>query len=169
MMLDRRSLLASLAATPFAEQTPCRREQRLFADGFRRGLDQWVVEAEKSATVQATGGVLDIITPGGLTAWFKPELVGPVAITYQAQAVSSGGPYDRVSDLNAFWMAREIGGGSPWTIRAAAPSPITTRWKPTMWAKAATATRRRASAGMSDGPASGRCCRGTIAQRLKTC
>jgi Domain of unknown function (DUF6250) len=113
MMLDRRSLLASLAAMPFADQTPDRREQRLFVDDFRQGLDRWAIEAEKPATVQARDGVLDIVTPGGLTAWFKSELVGPVAITYEAQAVSAGGPYDRVSDLNAFWMAREIGGGSP--------------------------------------------------------
>ncbi|AVQ04463.1 Tat pathway signal sequence domain protein [Caulobacter segnis] len=112
-MLDRRSLLASLAATPFADQAPYRREQRLFADDFRRGLDQWVIEAEKPATAQARDGVLEIIAPGGLTAWFKPELIGPAAITYQAQAVSAGGPYDRVSDLNAFWMAREVDGGSP--------------------------------------------------------
>jgi hypothetical protein len=113
MILERRTLLASLAATPFAEKAPYRREQRLFADDFRHGLDQWAIEAEKPATVQARGGALEITTPGGLTAWFKPELIGPVAITYQAQAVSAGGPYDRVSDLNAFWMAREVDGGSP--------------------------------------------------------
>ena len=113
MMLDRRAVLAALAATPFADQTPQVREQRLFADDFRRGLDQWVIEAEKPATVQARDGVLDIVSPAGLTAWFKPELIGPVVIAYEAMAVSEGGPYDRVSDLNAFWMAREVGGGSP--------------------------------------------------------
>jgi hypothetical protein len=113
MMLDRRGLLASLAAMPFANHTPDHRDQRLFADDFRQGLGLWAIEAEKPATVQARDGVLDIVTPGGLTAWFKPELVGSVAIRYEAQAVSAGGPYDRVSDLNAFWMAREVGGGSP--------------------------------------------------------
>jgi hypothetical protein len=63
--------------------------------------------------VTAKDGILDIVAPAGFTAWFKPELVGPVAITYQAQAVSEGGPFDRVSDLNCFWMAREADGGSP--------------------------------------------------------
>lgn len=106
-MLDRRSLLASLAATPLLS------EKRLFSDDFRQGLGQWVIEAEKPASVTAQNGVLDIVTPAGLTAWFKRELTDPVAITYQAMAVSEGGPYDRVSDLNAFWMAREVGGGSP--------------------------------------------------------
>jgi hypothetical protein len=57
--------------------------------------------------------VLDIDTPAGLTLWFRPELVGPVMIQYEAQAISAGGPNDRVSDLNAFWMAREADGGSP--------------------------------------------------------
>ncbi len=109
-MLDRRGLLASLAATPFAAEPAPR---RLFADDFREGLGQWVVEAEKPAVVTALDGVLDVVTPAGLTAWFKPELIGPIVITYQAMAVSESGPYDRVSDLNAFWMAREVGGGSP--------------------------------------------------------
>lgn len=113
MMLDRRALVASLAATPFAGQKPYAPEHRLFADDFRGGLDQWAIEAEKPATVMARDGVLNIVTPAGLTAWFKPEMIGPVAITYRAMAVAEGGPYDRVSDLNAFWMAREVGGGSP--------------------------------------------------------
>jgi hypothetical protein len=106
-MLDRRTLIAGLAATPFAGQG-----KRLHADAFH-DLKRWTIEAEKPATVTTNDGVLDIVAPAGLTAWFKPELVGPVAITYQAQAVSEGGPFDRVSDLNCFWMAREADGGSP--------------------------------------------------------
>ncbi|MET3666027.1 DUF6250 domain-containing protein [Caulobacter sp. 1776] len=108
MILDRRTLLAGLAATPFAGQG-----RRLFADDFRHGMKHWTIEAEKPATVVAKGGVLDIVAAAGLTVWFKRELVGPVAIAYEAQAVSAGGPYDRVSDLNAFWMARELDGSSP--------------------------------------------------------
>ncbi|MBO9544796.1 DUF6250 domain-containing protein [Caulobacter sp.] len=107
MILDRRALLAGLAATPFAGQG-----KRLHADEFR-DLKHWTIEAEKPATVTTKDGVLDIVAPAGFTAWFKPELIGPVAITYQAQAVSEGGPLDRVSDLNCFWMAREADGGSP--------------------------------------------------------
>ncbi|NQE64894.1 DUF6250 domain-containing protein [Caulobacter sp. RHG1] len=106
MMLDRRDLLAGLAAAPFAGRP-------LHVDDFRDGLRQWAIEAEKPATVTAQNDVLDIIAPSGLTAWFRPELTGPVAIAYEAKAVSEGGPWDRVSDLNAFWMAREADGGSP--------------------------------------------------------
>ena len=107
--------LVALAAGPAlaAPARPPRPGRRLHADDFRHGLDQWTVEAEKPARVGARNGVLDIDTPAGLTLWFRPELVGPVLIQYQAQAISAGGPNDRVSDLNAFWMARDADGGSP--------------------------------------------------------
>ena len=107
--------LASLASSPAlaASGEPYRRGRRLHADDFRRGLDQWVVEAETPARVSVRAGVLDIDAPAGLTLWFRPELTGPTMIEYQAQAVSAGGPHDRVSDLNAFWMAREVSGEGP--------------------------------------------------------
>jgi hypothetical protein len=116
--MKRRALLGGLAwlaagpALAGSDKRP-RRGQRLHADDFRHGLDQWALEAENPAKVGVRNGVLDIDTPAGLTLWFRPELVGPVLIQYEAQAVSAGGPNDRVSDLNAFWMARDAGGGSP--------------------------------------------------------
>ena len=118
--MTRRAVLAGLAtfaASPAVAKPiePDRRGRRLHADNFRRGLDQWTIETEKPAQVTAHGGVLDIDTPAGLTLWFRPELVGPVMIEYEAQAVSESGPNDRVSDLNAFWMARDAGGQSPLT------------------------------------------------------
>ena len=116
--MTRRAVLAALAALAAGPalagpSEPYRRGRRLHADDFRRGLDQWALEAEKPATVTARDGVLDIDTPAGLTLWLRPELVGPVMIEYEAQAVSAGGPNDRVSDLNAFWMARDASGESP--------------------------------------------------------
>jgi len=112
--MTRRAILAGLAALAAAPAMASPgRGRRLHADDFRHGLDQWALETEKPAKVTARDGVLDIETPAGLTLWFRPEVVGPVMIEYQAQAVSAGGPFDRVSDLNAFWMAREVGGGSP--------------------------------------------------------
>jgi hypothetical protein len=115
--MRRRAFLtgaAALAAGPaLAATKPYRRGLRLYADAFRHGLDQWTLEAEKPAVVGVRDGVLDIDTPAGLTLWFRPELVGPVMIDYQALAVSAGGLNDRVSDLNAFWMARDVSGQSP--------------------------------------------------------
>lgn len=79
----------------------------LFADDFRHGLANWHVELEQGGRVVATDGVLDIDVPRGCTVWFKPLLEGPVRIEYDAVVVSAGGPNDRGSDLNCFWMARD--------------------------------------------------------------
>jgi hypothetical protein len=73
----------------------------------------WRIEAEQAAFV-TFGDVIDIETPAGLSLWYMRELKGPVAIEYDALAVSEGGANDQVSDLNAFWMARDprVRGGS---------------------------------------------------------
>jgi hypothetical protein len=75
------------------------------SDDFNRGLDQWIVEVEQPGAVSAADGVLDIDVPAGATLWLKHELSGPVVIVFEATAVSAGGPNDRVSDMNTFWMA----------------------------------------------------------------
>jgi hypothetical protein len=79
----------------------------LYADDFRHGLDGWRVEMERPGTVTAKEGVLDIDAPAGVTVWFRQELEGPVMISYEATVVSVGGPNDRGSDLNSFWMATD--------------------------------------------------------------
>lgn len=79
----------------------------LYSDDFHHGLHQWFVEIEKPGTVTAKDGVLDIDVPAGVTLWFRHELDGPVMITYEATVISAGGPNDRVSDLNSFWMATD--------------------------------------------------------------
>ena len=85
------------------------------ADAFRRGeLSRWRIEAEPGARVTARHGILDIDAADGVTLWYARELSGPVAIDYDVMAVQAGGPHDAVSDVNAFWMARdpEAPGGS---------------------------------------------------------
>jgi Domain of unknown function (DUF6250) len=93
-----------LHATPDA---PFASGKRLFRDDFRGGMSRWVAEMEKPATIQVNDGVLDIDAPAGCTLWFRPELQSPVIIQYEARMVQAGGPNDRVSDLNAFWMAKD--------------------------------------------------------------
>ncbi|MEC3911862.1 DUF6250 domain-containing protein [Sphingobium sp. CR2-8] len=77
----------------------------LWRDTFRHGLDQWRVEAVGDASVSASEGVLDIVAPKGVTLWFRERLTGPLAIHYDVRAVGARGPFDTVSDVNAFWMA----------------------------------------------------------------
>lgn len=78
------------------------------ADTFRGdGLSRWSIEAEPGARVSARGGILDIDTADGVTLWYRRALTGPVAIEYDVMAVQAGGRNDAVSDVNAFWMARD--------------------------------------------------------------
>jgi len=113
-MLTRRSLALSALALPLATgaraQTaePWRKANRLYTDDFTQGLANWVVEAEQPSKVTAANGILELDAPAGLTAWFKPRLTAPVLIEYQALAVYEGGRNDRISDLNAFWMATDV-------------------------------------------------------------
>jgi hypothetical protein len=79
----------------------------------RDRLADWTIEAESPAAhVTATGGTLDIDSPKGITLWWRRPVAAPVTIAFEAMAVSAGGANDRVSDLNAFWMATDRDGGS---------------------------------------------------------
>lgn len=79
----------------------------LHVDDFRDGLGQWLLQAHRPGLVTATDGILDMDVPAGTSLWFRPRLSGPVAIRYEALMVAQGGPNDRLSDLNAFWMAND--------------------------------------------------------------
>ena len=81
--------------------------QILFTEDFRSGLAHWTSELEMPGKVEARAGVLTIDVPAGSTLWFRPELSGAVSIQYEARMVQAGGPNDRGSDLNAFWMATD--------------------------------------------------------------
>ncbi len=76
-------------------------------------LSQWKIEAEPGARIEVQDGVLDIDVSGGATLWLKRELRVPVTIEYEVMAVDEGGANDRVSDVNAFWMATNKDGSSP--------------------------------------------------------
>jgi hypothetical protein len=85
----------------------------LFEDDFSHGLANWQIETEQPGRIAADNGVLDIDVPAGVTLWFKPRLEGRIAIEFEATAVSEGGPNDKVSDLNVFWMANNRDGVQP--------------------------------------------------------
>lgn len=80
----------------------------LFEDDFAGSvLPGWTSELEGGGTVAADGGKMVLSVPRGATVWFRAELSGPVLIEYEAIAIRQGGPNDRVSDLNCFWMAQD--------------------------------------------------------------
>ncbi|MGA2581962.1 MAG: DUF6250 domain-containing protein [Tepidisphaeraceae bacterium] len=79
----------------------------IYSDDFSTDTGHWVSELEHGGTVAIGGGKMEIDVPRGATVWFKPMLQGPILIQYQATVISAGGPNDRVSDLNCFWMAHD--------------------------------------------------------------
>ena len=119
MNLVRRLMVCVLLGANFTWSQADVRDPRfragkvLFSDDFTHGLGAWRVEMEqpgptqKPGTVTAKNGNLSIDVPAGVTVWLRQELEGPVMIQYQATVISAGGPNDRVSDLNSFWMATD--------------------------------------------------------------
>jgi hypothetical protein len=105
--LDRRCFLAASALLASPLSAAVRRPRLVYRDDFRHGLRNWAVEMEKPAQLRVRNGILDIDTPAGLTLWFKPILREPVLISYEVMPVAAGGPNDRVSDVNCFWMATD--------------------------------------------------------------
>ena len=81
----------------------------LFSDEFDSNSKNWISEFENPATsnIKVMNGTLDISASAGATVWFNKKLSGNIMITYDAIVKNDGGPNDRVSDLNAFWMATD--------------------------------------------------------------
>jgi hypothetical protein len=104
---------ASCATSPALSAETPKLAAVIASDDFKAGLEQWSIELEQPGSVRATAGVLDIDVPAGATLWFKPELTAPIAIVFEATAVAAGGPNDRVSDMNTFWMATNKDGPAP--------------------------------------------------------
>jgi hypothetical protein len=76
----------------------------LFSNDFSGDLSRWLAEGTQPTIVD---GKTDLDTPVGTTVWFKPVIEGDVLIEYDVTVVDKGGPNDRVSDLNCFWMATD--------------------------------------------------------------
>jgi hypothetical protein len=83
------------------------RTELLFAEDFPDTC-RWVSELENGGSVRASAGALEIDVPGGCTVWLAQRLEGPLLIEYDATVIVAGGPNDRLSDLNCFWMASDI-------------------------------------------------------------
>lgn len=87
--------------------------QLIARDDFDRDLANWVVEQTPHGTTQIRDGRLEINdgagpgSNGGCTVWFRQKFTGPIQIEYEATLLDQGGPNDRVSDLNCFWMAAD--------------------------------------------------------------
>lgn len=66
----------------------------------------WRIEAESPQTrILLRNDTLDITSPQGLSLWWDEPLTAPCTIEYRACVMLEDGPFDRLSDLNCFWMA----------------------------------------------------------------
>ncbi len=79
----------------------------IYQDNFAGDFTQWVVEQMPGGTTRFHEGSLVIDDADGCTVWFREKLSGSVDISYDVTVVQKGGPHDRVSDLNCFWMATD--------------------------------------------------------------
>ncbi|MCM4157051.1 DUF6250 domain-containing protein [Gramella sp. AN32] len=66
-----------------------------------------VIEQQPGGSVTFDDGAMEITDVNGCTVWFKNKLESPVKIEYEVTFIDEGGPFDRVSDLNCFWMATD--------------------------------------------------------------
>jgi hypothetical protein len=83
------------------------RAEPVAADDFQTDAGRWVVEQMPGGKVTIGDGALVIEGAGGCTVWWREKLKAPVVISYEATVIAAGGPHDRVSDLNCFWMATD--------------------------------------------------------------
>ncbi|HVU35976.1 MAG TPA: DUF6250 domain-containing protein [Opitutaceae bacterium] len=67
----------------------------------------WVIEEMPGGHVTVGSEALVIDDVAGCTVWYRPKLTAPVEISYDVTVVAHGGPNDRVSDVNCFWMATD--------------------------------------------------------------
>lgn len=77
------------------------------AAGPTDSLEAWAVEQMPGGHVVSRDGTLVIQDAGGTTVWYRELLTAPVEVSWTVTVVSAGGPFDRVSDLNCFWMAQD--------------------------------------------------------------
>ncbi len=84
----------------------------LFSEDFSKDYRNWVFEFEepKTSRLKIWKEKLELSTSAGATIWFKEKLSGNIMITYNVFVSDSSAQNDRVSDMNAFWMATNPAG-----------------------------------------------------------
>lgn len=127
MRMDKRSFtrgavrsvrMTNEALTPDQFQNPLKEDphalingsmELLYSDDFDKPNNDWISEFENPAgsSMAVNQSTMDVSSAAGASIWFKRPFAGNIVIMYDATVVMNGGPNDRVSDLNAFWMASD--------------------------------------------------------------
>lgn len=70
--------------------------------------EHWIAEDESGEyLISMQGDTLDIVAPKGLTLWYDRCFTGEYKISYDICMPMDGCGYDRLSDLNCFWAAKD--------------------------------------------------------------
>lgn len=67
----------------------------------------WIIEQQPKGVVTVAKGKMEINDAKGCTVWFKNKLEGNCKIEYDIIVIDNKEKYDRVSDMNCFWMAND--------------------------------------------------------------
>lgn len=100
--MRRTSLLFAVVLVPL-----CTAPRAPAADTPTASLAPWAVEQMPGGAVRTDDDALIIEDAAGCTVWLRTKLAAPVEISYDVTVVARGGPHDRVSDVNCFWMASD--------------------------------------------------------------
>lgn len=77
----------------------------------KESAGNYIIEKSNKDTnaVLFRDGQMELDSEGGLTVWYREKLKGDIRISFDRMVVMEGGPHDRLSDLNQFWMANDPG------------------------------------------------------------
>jgi len=105
-------LFTLVSGFTFGQKVKGSKRKLLYAENFEKPLNPeiWMAEIAPlpNSTVSVKNEKLVLDTEGGVTVWFNKELTGNIEIEYDWTVVVDGGKNDRLSDLNQFWMARDL-------------------------------------------------------------
>lgn len=79
----------------------------LFDKSVLSDSTMWEVEQGDYGNVLFTKEGIEIIDGSGCTVWFKTKLKQPVVIEYDIMVIDKGDEFDRLSDMNVFWLASD--------------------------------------------------------------
>ncbi len=85
----------------------CKVSQKVLFNDVLNNPENWVIEQQPGGKVDIGNGKMEIIDVKGCTVWFKQKLAGNIKIQFDVTVIANNGPYDRVSDMNCFWMAND--------------------------------------------------------------
>ena len=106
----RRYLYSTLLLLLFLVLCSCNNKnntQLLFDKASLSDSSMWEVEQSDDSKVLFSEEGMEIFDYSGTTVWLKTELEQPFTIEFDVKVVDKGGSYDRLSDMNVFWLASD--------------------------------------------------------------